>query len=201
MQPSWFRRGVRLGQSNLGPRRCRHRWPGGSWQSSKRCEPQWDRPGPGTGSRHAGGRLLFAQCPLEVGSRRGPIGPTQAYESFQLGLPSNFMAGAGPDFEADPTGHTMASLTTPAGGGGVIRHGWGQHIGAVVAMSAGNRVTLENYARSHELGAMRQGPDYYFQMYGPPNLPNQTWHHAWTAGAVAAGIAPVKNAVTIVVRQ
>lgn len=125
----------------------------------------------------------------------------QAYESFQLGLPSNFMAGAGPDYEADPTGATMASLTTHAAGGGVIRHGWGQHIGAVVAMSAGNRVTLENYARSHELGAMRQGPDYYFQMYGPPNLPQQTWHHAWTAGAVAAGIAPVKNAVTIVVRQ
>jgi hypothetical protein len=128
-------------------------------------------------------------------------GVGQAFESFQLGLPSNFMAGPGPDFEADPTGATMASLTTSADGAGIVRHGWGQHIGAVVAVSAGNRVTLENYARSHEQGAMRQGPDYYFQMYGPPNLPNQTWHYAWTAGAVAAGIAPVKNAVTIVVRQ
>jgi hypothetical protein len=130
-------------------------------------------------------------------------GVGQAYESYQLGLPTNFAAGPGPDWEADPTGATMANLTTPTpgAGAGMVRHGWGQHIGAVIAESAGNRVTLENYARSHELGAMRTGPDYYFQMYGPPHLPHQTWHYAWTAGAVAAGIAPVKNAVTIVVRQ
>ena len=125
----------------------------------------------------------------------------EAYESMQLGLPSNFAVGAGPDYEADPTGAIMATLTTPGVGGPMTRHGWGQHIGAVVAMSAGNRVTLENYARSHEQGSMRTDADYYFQMYGPPHLPQQTWHHAWTAGAVAAGIAPVKNAVTVVVRQ
>jgi hypothetical protein len=126
----------------------------------------------------------------------------EAYESYQIGLPTNLVSGPGPDWEADPTGATMASLTIPAGpGGAMVRHGWGQHIGAVVAMSDDNRVTLENYARSHELGDMRIGPDYYFQMYGPPRLPDQTWHHAWTAGAIAAHIAPVKNAVTIVVRQ
>ncbi|MEP0755211.1 DUF4157 domain-containing protein [Trichocoleus sp. Lan] len=130
-------------------------------------------------------------------------GVGEAYESAQLGLPTNFVHGPGPDWEADPTGATISALTTPpmVPGGATGRTGWGQHIGAVVAMSAGNRVTLENYARSHELGSMRGGPDYYFQMYGPPTLPNQTWHHAWTAGAVAAGLAPVKNAVTIVVRQ
>ena len=79
----------------------------------------------------------------------------EAYESSQLGLPSNFVAGPGPDFEADPTGNTPASLTSP-GVGRPTRHAWAQHIGAVVAMSAGNRVTLENYARSHEQGAMRR---------------------------------------------
>ena len=136
---------------------------------------------------------------LGVNVHAGP-GIGEAYESFQLGLPTNFIAGPGPDFEADPTGATMASLTS-GGAGRPVRHGWGQHVGAVVAMSAGNRVTLENYARSHEQGALRTGPDYYFQMYGPPHLPQQTWHYAWTAGARAAGIPPIKNAVTIVVRR
>jgi hypothetical protein len=125
----------------------------------------------------------------------------EAFESYQLGLPKNYVHGPGPDFEADPTGATQATLLSPNGAGPPTRHAWGQHIGVVVALSAGNRVTLENYARSHELGAMRTGPDYYFQMYGPPTLPQQTWHHAWTAGAVAAGLPPIKNAVTIVVRQ
>ena len=84
---------------------------------------------------------------------------------------------------------------------GQERTGWGQHIGAVVAESAGDRVTLENYARKHEFGDVRKGPDYYFQMYGPPSRPDQTWHHAWTAGAEKAGTAPVRNAVTVVVRK
>lgn len=125
----------------------------------------------------------------------------QAFESYQLGLPTNYVQGPGPDFEADPTGATQATLLSHNGAAPDTRHAWGQHIGVVVAFSAGNRVALENYARSHEQGAMRTGPDYYFQMYGPPTLPHQTWHHAWTAGAVAAGLPPIKNAVTIVVRQ
>jgi hypothetical protein len=124
----------------------------------------------------------------------------QAFESYQLGLPDNFRAGPGPDWEADPTGATKASLTTQAGAI-MQRHGWGQHIGAVIAESAGNRMTLQNYARSHERGTMLPGPDYYFQMYGPPTKPDQTWHHAWTAGARAAQLPPVKNAVTVIVRQ
>jgi hypothetical protein len=82
-----------------------------------------------------------------------------------------------------------------------VRNQWGQHIGAVVAVSGVDRVTLENYARTHEFGALRdEEPDYYFQMYGPPSKPTQTWHHAWSAGAAAAGLPPVKNAVTVVVR-
>lgn len=129
-------------------------------------------------------------------------GVGEAYETLQLGVPSNALGGAVPDYESDSSGATAATLTSPTQGGqGITRHAWGQHIGAVVAVSAGNRVTLENYARRHEQGSLRAGPDYYFQMYGPPHLPQQTWHHAWTAGARAVGLPPVINAVTVVVRR
>lgn len=85
---------------------------------------------------------------------------------------------------------------------------WAQHIGGVVAKSAGNTVTLENYHRGHDLPANVNpvGAHYYFQMYGPANLPHQTWHAAWTA-PTAAG-APVglpadlgMDAMTAVVRH
>lgn len=87
--------------------------------------------------------------------------------------------------------------------GDFVRYFWGQHIAAVIAQSGGDRVTLENYARTHEIGEKRTGPDYYFQMYG--SGPGQTWHEAWTAptatgapvGLVAAGGA---DALTSVVR-
>lgn len=87
--------------------------------------------------------------------------------------------------------------------GDYVRYFWGQHIAAVVAQSGRDRVTLENYARTHEIGEKRTGPDYYFQMYG--SGPGQTWHDAWTAptatgapvGLPAAGGA---DALTAVVR-
>jgi hypothetical protein len=88
--------------------------------------------------------------------------------------------------------------------GDYVRYFWGQHIAAVVAQSGGDRVTLENYARTHEIGEKRTGPDYYFQMYG--SGPGQTWHDAWTAPAATG--APVglpasggADALTAVVRH
>ncbi len=73
---------------------------------------------------------------------------------------------------------------------------WGSHYGAVVATSAGNKVTFENYARSHEdSGGLGGGADpvYYFQMYGPASNPAQTWHSQWTTAA-----NPVINPITLV---
>jgi hypothetical protein len=124
----------------------------------------------------------------------------EAYESSQLGLPTNLQYGPEPDFEADSAGNIPMHAATSPGRHVPTRDHWENHIGAVVAMSEGNRVTLENYARTHELGTMRRGPDYYFQMYGPATIPNQTWHYAWTQGAVTANLPPIKNAVTNVVR-
>lgn len=118
----------------------------------------------------------------------------EAYETLGLEVGEG-QCGEGDvvDWESDPTGSTKMGSPIKSG----VRNRWSQHIGAVIAMSSGNRVTLENYARSHELGGLREGPDYYFQMYGPPNKPEQTWHHAWTTGS---GIK-VKNAVTVVVQR
>ena len=78
---------------------------------------------------------------------------------------------------------------------GKTRDIWGSHYGAVVATSAGNKVTFENYARSHEEGHLGGGADpiYYFQMYGPASNPAQTWHGQWTTGA-----NPVINPITLV---
>jgi len=84
---------------------------------------------------------------------------------------------------------------TPLTVTGKTRDIWGSHYGAVVATSAGNKVTFENYARSHEEGQLGAGDDpiYYFQMYGPTSNPAQTWHGQWTTGA-----NPVINPITLV---
>lgn len=110
----------------------------------------------------------------------------EAYETWRIGV------GAPPQ-------------TTKVGNNS-DRQFWGQHIGAVAAVSGGDRVTLENYARAHELagGGMGSGarPDYYFQMYG--SRKRQTWHWAWTEGARAIGAPGVgqtyDEALTQVVR-
>ena len=105
---------------------------------------------------------------------------------------------------------TVATPQTHARvGGGVARDFWGQHIGAVIAVSGGDRVTLENYARSHELGAMHDAaPHYYFQMYGPANKPQQTWHASWAITAHGVPATPVgdpaalgADAMTVVIRH
>lgn len=104
--------------------------------------------------------------------------------------------------------HQVPQSHRDAGLGFDVRDFWGQHIGAVVARSGGDRVTLENYARTYELGSMQaDSPHYYFQMYGPATKPAQTWHAAWTAGPGHVG-APVgtpaglgNDALTGVVRH
>jgi hypothetical protein len=64
-------------------------------------------------------------------------------------------------------------------------------------------VTLENYARSHEIGAMRTGADYYFQMYS--TTAGQTWHEFWTSQAIGRQAPPVgqnpQEALTMVIRS
>ncbi len=71
---------------------------------------------------------------------------------------------------------------------------WGTHYGAVIAESAGNKVTLENYGRKGEDPTnVSSDPIYYFQMYGPMGRPSQTWHGQWSAAA-----NPVINPITMV---
>jgi hypothetical protein len=80
--------------------------------------------------------------------------------------------------------------------GGKRRTGWGNHAGAVVATSAGNNITMENYARSGEEAALVSNDNiFYFAMYGPPSQPTQTWHANWSGGAT-----PIANAVTGVLK-
>ena len=98
----------------------------------------------------------------------------------------------------DATGATTTELLTADATvrGGQRRSVWGNHAGAVVATSGGDKVTLENYARSGEDPAMMADDEiYYFAMYGPVTKPAQTWHQTWNQGT-----APIANAVTGVIR-
>jgi hypothetical protein len=95
----------------------------------------------------------------------------------------------------DPTGATTTELKTPdpTVRGGQRRTGWGNHAGAVVAESGGDKITLENYARSGEDLALKDNDKiFYFAMYGPASKPTQTWHSVWSQSPSA----PIANAVT-----
>jgi hypothetical protein len=121
-----------------------------------------------------------------------------------LGVNKFAMPNVGEAYETYRVGVGQPALQAPvAGTAHWTRSNWGQHIGGVVAASGNDRVTLENYARKHEVDVLRTGPDYYFQMYG--SRKRQTWHWAWTAGARAIGSAPVgqtqEEALTMVVRH
>jgi hypothetical protein len=119
----------------------------------------------------------------------------QAFQTITMGDP-NANPGGVSDFGADPTGNTRVKLTTPdtTRPSGIRRDAWGNHVGAVVAKSAGNMVTLENYARSHEEGKLGgSDPRYYFQMYGPKTKPAQSWHSAWVGSGT-----PLINPITMV---
>ena len=117
--------------------------------------------------------LLADRIARELGVNRYALPNVgEAYETYRIGLGQ------------PPTRH-------PGGpAGGMARDFWAQHIAGVVAASGNDRVTLENYHREHEIGhGQADAPHYYFQMYGT-NV-GQSWHEAWTAGAVAAGLPPV----------
>ena len=84
-----------------------------------------------------------------------------------LGVNKFAMPNVGEAYETYRVGVGMPPLQDEvAGTTHWVRHNWGQHIGGVVAASGNDRVTLENYARKHEIDNMRTGADYYFQMYG-----------------------------------
>lgn len=119
----------------------------------------------------------------------------QAFVSESIGAVNP--GAATTNWMADRTGGTAVSPLTPDATvrGGAKRTGWGNHVGAVVAASAGNSITFENYARSGEDPALVANDKiWYFAMYGPPSKRKQTWHHVWTKGA-----APVINGVTGVI--
>ena len=113
----------------------------------------------------------------------------EAYETYRIAI------------DQRPTTHQGAANQPP------VRDFWAQHIGGVIAKSGGDKVTLENYQRGHEVLNVGAGAShYYFQMYGPASKPTQTWHGVWT-GAGAAG-APVglpaaggMDAMTAVIRH
>ena len=117
----------------------------------------------------------------------------QAFGSITLG---SAQTGT-PDYNVANQANAQVRQTltaTPNTPSGQTRDIWGTHYGAVVATSAGNKITFENYARTHEEGHLGDGTDpiYYFQMYGPASNPAQTWHGQWTTGA-----NPVINPITL----
>ncbi|MCW2608661.1 MAG: hypothetical protein JWO60_3354, partial [Frankiales bacterium] len=128
----------------------------------------------------------------------------QAYVSESMGADTAGVYGPGlrptQDWLSDPTGATQ---TTPVAAdatglvrGGMKRSGWGNHVGAVVAASAGNTMTLENYARwGEDAGNVNDDKVHYFAMYGSAKKPSQTWHHAWSRGSAT----PIPNAVTTII--
>ncbi|MCC7366530.1 MAG: hypothetical protein IT303_19385 [Dehalococcoidia bacterium] len=118
----------------------------------------------------------------------------QAFVSESMGTPG---AAGITNWTLDPTGGTSTALMADdaAVAGGKRRTGWGNHAGAVVAASGGDKVTMENYARSGEDAALKDNDEiFYFAMYGPVTKPTQTWHATWSGGAT-----PIANAVTGVI--
>ncbi len=115
----------------------------------------------------------------------------QAFISESVGAPGGGIV----NWLQDPTGNTRTKRMTPdpTVRGGMRRTGWGNHAGAVVAESGGDKVTLENYARSGEDPALVDNDNiFYFAMYGPASKPTQTWHAVWSQSPTA----PIANAVT-----
>ncbi len=112
----------------------------------------------------------------------------QSFGSISMGNPTD------QGILDEVTGVRRRPLTPSAAPSGYTRDIWGTHYGAVVAESAGNKVTFENYGRKGEDPTNLAGdPIYYFQMYGPTTNAAQTWHGQWTTGA-----HPVINPITMV---
>jgi hypothetical protein len=117
----------------------------------------------------------------EVGQSYGSVSLGQTDTS---GIPDFAQAGAKRRPLTDvPTATTKSKKT---------RDVWGTHYGAVVAASGTDRITLENYGRTHEEGSViANDPIYYFQMYG--TAAGQSWHEVWSTGT-----NPTVNPITMV---
>ena len=55
--------------------------------------------------------------------------------------------------------------------------GFNWHWGGVILVAGGDRVTFENYTKGK--GYLAKDSDWYFETYGPPSKPGQTWHEQW----------------------
>lgn len=65
-----------------------------------------------------------------------------------------------------------------------------------------DRVTLENFARPGTSYGT-QNALWYFDMYGPPSRPGQTWHDRWAEGSGREGVGvgtPGSNSMTMAAR-
>ena len=80
--------------------------------------------------------------------------------------------------------------------------GFNFHWGGVIMVAEPDRVTLENFARPGT-GYGTQNALWYFDMYGPPTRPGQTWHDRWAEGTGREGVgvgAPGMNSMTMATR-
>lgn len=140
----------------------------------------------------------IAQSYMDLRTNHAQV--AQAIEA-ELGINEQARAKVGQAFVSSTLATPGTNITDYAanlGGGATLPKAstWGSHYGSVVATSAGDTVTLENYARDQE-GGMQTGAMYYFQMYGPPSQPTQTWHHFWST---AAGRKAVNSITTVLGR-
>lgn len=76
------------------------------------------------------------------------------------------------------------------------------HWGGVIMVAGEDRMTLENFYRP---GANynTQNALWYFDMYGPPSRPGQTWHDRWAEGTGREGMGvgrPGTNSMTFATR-
>lgn len=80
--------------------------------------------------------------------------------------------------------------------------GFNFHWGGVIMVAEPDRMTLENFARpGTNYGT--QNALWYFDMYGPPSRPGQTWHDRWAEGGGREGVgvgAPGNNSMTFATR-
>jgi hypothetical protein len=80
--------------------------------------------------------------------------------------------------------------------------GFNFHWGGVIMVAGGDRVTFENFARPGTTYGT-QNLLWYFDMYGPPTKPGQTWHDRWAEGTGREGVgvgAPGMGSMTVPTR-
>ena len=89
------------------------------------------------------------------------------------------------DKEAFDKKHGINQYATPGVGEAFTRRrddslggtGFNFHWGGVIMLAGGDRVTFENFTKGE--GYRAKDDDWYFETYGPPTKPGQTWHEQW----------------------